>query len=175
MLAAFQMTGLPHVYLQYTRRGTSQLRPTTALYCSHANSWNMWCVARWDLTWTTITSYTKTSTVSVRGCLVRHNWLELYRTEQAPSTPRDRPISSFLIIVRHLTRCPTGSYYTRFITTASEGRLSPGSVHSLTPVNNKSLLTVEPETQLRFSLVSHRAQFWARCSSCCTSMTSLME
>ena len=58
------------------KKGTSQLRPTTALYRSHAysaNSWNMWCVARWDLTWTIMTSYTKTSTVSVRGCLVRHN------------------------------------------------------------------------------------------------------
>ena len=76
------MTGLPHVYLQYTRRGTSQLRPTTALYRSHvysANSWNMWCVARWDLTWTIMISNTKTSTVSVRGCLVRH---KLVRTIQ---------------------------------------------------------------------------------------------
>ena len=73
--------------------------------------------------------------------------------------------SSFLILVRHLTRCPTVSYYTRSIITASEGRLSPGSVRSLTPVNNKLFLTVEPQTQLRFSPVSHRAQFWARCSS----------
>ena len=64
------------IYLQCTRRGTSQLRPTTTLYRSHvysANSWNMWCVARWDLTWTTMTSYTKTSMVSIKGCLVRHN------------------------------------------------------------------------------------------------------
>ena len=140
MLAAFQMTGLPHVYLQYTRRGTSQLRPTTALYRSHAysaNSWNMWCVARWDLTWTTMTSYTKTSTVSVRGCLVRHNYLEQYRTGQAPSTPRDRPMSILLDFIKAFDKVSHRKLLRK---------ISAGSVRSLTPVNNKSLLTVEPQT-----------------------------
>ena len=83
MLAAFQMTGLPNVYLQYTRRGTSQLRPTTALYHSHvysASSWNMWCVARWDLTWTTMTSYTKTSMVS-RGLVYGRPSVPLFNTQ----------------------------------------------------------------------------------------------
>ena len=55
------------IYKKWDKSTPANYRPVS-LTCTDvysANSWNMWCVARWELTWKTMTSYTKTSTVSV--------------------------------------------------------------------------------------------------------------